>query len=352
MNIALFFTFLVLVGASLVNAQWFLHRTTTENIDRNFTLLPAHLTTGREQRLFMMQRERPGTTSHPALTVGFWYPQAQQRWSLFNQQNTAPMSIGLEFAIYRAEEGDRVFIQRYVAAENALISEIDHPELNGNPNTYPFLTQNWDASGVYDTRNVSVVYYNSDNARWIITPADVEPGGGDFPQFPDGVSWNVLVRSPDERTFRVEVLTESEFLTLDHPLLNGNPSALLLVTQESKIGYGEGRVRIKTVYDSELSRWLIQTGSTFSLPRGNRYLVALIEQSDVPVPALNIESVPPRNLLSMPTEFGQSYQLETSLDMKTWLAEGLPFAGNGKVRQYPTTVVLPQNHYRLTRSPE
>jgi hypothetical protein len=73
----------------------------------------------------------------------------------------------------------------------------------------------------------------------------------------------------------------------------------------------------------------------------------------VPVPTLSIAQDSPQNLLSLPTEFGQSYQMQTSSELNDIrLDEGLPFSGNGETRVYPTAVVLPSLCYRVVRTLE
>jgi serine/threonine protein kinase len=113
---------------------------------------------------------------------------------------------------------------------------IDNPLTNGNPNAILMVAQNWNpggGNGTYNNHRVGVWY---DGARWAIFNQDLAP-------MTSQASFNVLVPSQSSSVF-VQVATPqncgNNYTTIDNPLTNGNPNAIVMVTQSWNPGGGNG----------------------------------------------------------------------------------------------------------------
>jgi hypothetical protein len=113
---------------------------------------------------------------------------------------------------------------------------IDHPLTNGNPQAIVMVTQNWNPGGRKGTYNKHPVGVWYDGAHWAIFNQDL---AAMTPQ----AFFNVLVLSQSSSVF-VQVVTaknsRDNYTVIDHPLTNGNPQAIVMVTQNWNPGGGKG----------------------------------------------------------------------------------------------------------------
>jgi serine/threonine protein kinase len=129
------------------------------------------------------------------------------------------------------------FIQQATADTiRANYTIIDNLLTNGNPNAIVMVTQNWNpggGKGTYNNHPVGVWY---DGARWAIFNEDL---AAMTPQ----AFFNVLVLNQSSSVF-VQVATPKNsvdnYTVIDNPLTNGNPHALVMVTQNWNPGGGRG----------------------------------------------------------------------------------------------------------------
>lgn len=167
------------------------------------------------------------------------------------------------------------FVQQ-ATANNIVLNQmlIDHPLLNGDPSQIPFVTQNWNPGtidGVYNTAEVGV-WYSAFAQKWTVFNEDVSDMG-------EGTSFNILI--PDENNLVFTVTTSlantlSYITTLDHPALNGNPSAAVYVS----LGYtGEYNTHpVGVWYDPFASRWTIFNEDLVTMPIGVTFHVLVVLQ--------------------------------------------------------------------------
>jgi serine/threonine protein kinase len=113
---------------------------------------------------------------------------------------------------------------------------IDHPLTNGNPNALVMVAQSWNPGGGKGTYNKHPVGVWYDGARWAIFNQDL---AAMTPQ----AFFNVLVLSQSSSVF-VQVASArnstDNYTVIDHPLTNGNPNAIVMVTQNWNPGGGKG----------------------------------------------------------------------------------------------------------------
>jgi serine/threonine protein kinase len=122
----------------------------------------------------------------------------------------------------------RVFVQRATPdtiRQNYTI--IDNPLTNGDPNAILMVTQNWNPGGGNGTYNNHPVGVGYDGVYWAIFNEDLAP-------MTAKACFNVKVLSQDASVF-VQVATDQNsignYTVIDHPLTNGNPNAIVMVTQ-------------------------------------------------------------------------------------------------------------------------
>jgi hypothetical protein len=203
------------------------HKATVANISSNWTTLDNPLTNGNPNAIvFVTPNWNPGSVggtydNHP---IGVWYNSG--RWAIFNQDRVA-MPVDAAFNVLVLVPASGVFVHTATAGNIAgNYTKIDNALTNGNPNAIVFTTPNWNPGGVggtYDKHAIGVWY---DAGKWAIFNQDTAA-------MPVGAPFNVLVPNPDTSVF-VHVATaaniNSNWTTIDHPLTNGKPNAIVLVT--------------------------------------------------------------------------------------------------------------------------
>jgi len=169
-----------------------------------------------------------------------------------------------------------VFIHR-ATPENSQgdYTYLDDPAANGDPNAVLLVTAAVDQeNGAYNDRNIGV-WYEPDRQRWAIFNQNLAP-------IPPGTIFNVVVlRTPENAVFRAAPASTDQYSTyLDHPVANGNPGAVLTVTQNWNPGGGGGVYNNHPVgvrYDPDRQRWAVFNKDLASIPEGVFFNVAVWE---------------------------------------------------------------------------
>jgi hypothetical protein len=239
------------------------HTATAGNSAFNFTLIDHPLTNGNPNAiLFVTQNWNPGGMgiTYNDYPIGVWYYHGEQKWAIFNQDETSTMPIDAAFNVFIATTDSATFV--HTATVGNIVGHytfIDHPLTNDNPNAIVFVTQNWNPGGVGDTYNDHPigVWYSSASQKWAIFNQDSA-------SMPDGAAFNVLIPAVDTSVFvhiaRATNITDN-YTLIDHPLTNDNPNAIVFVTQNWNPGGGEtgtyNDYPIGVWYDSSAQKWSI-----------------------------------------------------------------------------------------------
>jgi hypothetical protein len=148
-------------------------------------------------------------------------------FSVFNQQSSTPMSLGQTYFAMRNGLRDTSVEHIANAASSTSfpnVTRLDHPRLNGQTAVTPVVTQRWNptgSAGTYNNRAVGL-WYNA--SRWNVYNQDNAA-------MPDGAGFHVLVPELfNDYAFRVDVPSVRGAQILDHPRLNHNPCAHLVVS--------------------------------------------------------------------------------------------------------------------------
>ncbi len=223
--------------------------------------------------LFVTPNYNPGGSggtydNHP---IGVRYSSSSQRWSIFNE-DFAAMPVNAAFNVFVSPTDSGAFIHRATLAnifENW--TDIDSPITNNNPNLLLFVTPNLNPGaigGIVENHNIGV-FYDSGVKKWSVFNQDVAA-------MLMNTTFNVLVAPPTWAAF-AHVATTSNismyYTVIDNPLLNGNPSAIVLATPyTSAVGGTLDDHPIAAAY-SDTTGWVIVHTDRFVMPIGAAFNV-------------------------------------------------------------------------------
>jgi Clostridial hydrophobic W/Secretion system C-terminal sorting domain/Ricin-type beta-trefoil lectin domain-like len=107
-------------------------------------------------------------------------------------------------------------------ASGSHVSPVNHSLTNSNSDALLFTTSDYGSGGPYHTKTTGVWYNGS---QWTIYNQDLTP-------MPAGSKFNVLISEPSANAFMHTATSPTGHITIiNHPRLNNNPNARLLVTQ-------------------------------------------------------------------------------------------------------------------------
>ncbi|BCX05518.1 MAG: hypothetical protein KatS3mg053_3456 [Candidatus Roseilinea sp.] len=156
-------------------------------------------------------------------------------------------------------------------------THIDHPLLNGNPNAIFLVTQNWNPGGVGGTYNNNPigVWYDILQSKWAIFNQSLT-------NMPSGAAFSVFVPATGSPAF-VHTATagniSGNWTAIDHPSLNNNPNALVLVTQNYNPGGGGGTYNnhpVGVFYSITQQKWAIFNPDLAPMPVGADFNVMVL----------------------------------------------------------------------------
>ncbi|MFP4345287.1 MAG: hypothetical protein ACLFU8_11385 [Anaerolineales bacterium] len=265
----------------LENSPSFTHGATAGNTSGHVTqLIHPRMDEQPDIVALITQNWNPGGiggtyNDHPP---GLWYSTVQEEWRIFNQ-GFATMPLNAAFNVYVPNMDAGVFVHKATAANNHVgyATLLEHPLTDNDPDAIAFITQNWNPGGVGGTYNphpVSLWYVDAED-QWVIFNTDSAA-------MPEGASFNVFVPLPGPNVFVHEATAANRVLNwtyLDHPLLNNNPHARILVTQNWNPGGGVGITNNKEVgvwYDNGEDRWAIFNQDESTMPEAASFNVFVI----------------------------------------------------------------------------
>lgn len=144
-------------------------------------------------------------------------------WSVFNQNVNVAMNVGQRFMAL-VPVGGKTSISHLTTLANlgGNLSRIEDPELNARPYMVAIALHRWE--GVYHDQPIGLQYTSAGGGRWQLRNENAATA------MPEGLAFNILAApafSPN--AFRT-TLTRSGFdWPLEHPLLDHNPCAVVLV---------------------------------------------------------------------------------------------------------------------------
>jgi len=161
----------------------FMHKATTGNIDKNWTVIDHPKCNNKPNAVILVTQNWKGTYNPKAL--GVWY--TGSRWAIYNQDKSA-MPSGTNFNVMVLEEGTalgsaNVFIAKATSTtkNNSLGKYIASTGVTNTGATL-FVTQNWKNNGPYND-HVEAVWH--DGKAWTVYNQDKQT-------IPDNAKFNVV----------------------------------------------------------------------------------------------------------------------------------------------------------------
>ena len=208
----------------------FVHKATAGNSAGCYTRIDNPLTNGNPNAIvFVTPNFNPGGVggTFDNHNIGVYYSVGQ--WRICNQDLTA-IPVNASFNVLVLVPASDIFVHTATAGNSAGdYTRIDNALTNGHPNAIVFTTPNYNPGGVgemYSDYNIGVWYSNT-ASQWAIFNQD------ELTAIPASTAFNVLVPNPDTSVFVHKAIAANisgHTTTIDHPLTNGNPDAILLVT--------------------------------------------------------------------------------------------------------------------------
>lgn len=160
---------------------------------------------------------------------------------------------------------------------------ISDPSINGDPDAVVLVTLTVDrgsTGGSTYNHNIGVWYALPYKKKWAIFNQDRAA-------VPAGATFEVVVPPKSESFVHHAGLinTVGNYTYLDDPLTNGNPDAVLSVTQNWNPGGGRGVYNnhaISVLYDKDLQKWAIYNRDGAPMPDGAAFNVAVSGSANDP----------------------------------------------------------------------
>jgi hypothetical protein len=154
---------------------------------------------------------------------------------------------------------------------------ISDPSMNGNPDAIVLILRQSNVGSTSYKHNIGV-WYEGGARKWAIFNQDRAA-------VPAGATFEVVVPRASARFVHHARLmnTAGNYTYLDDRLTNGEPDAVLSVTQNWNPGGGRGVYNdhpVDTVYDAQVERWAIYNRDNVSIPKGAAFNVAVSAGAD------------------------------------------------------------------------
>jgi hypothetical protein len=252
----------------------FVQKATTGNTANVYsTYIDNALTNGNPNAIVQVtQNYNPGGVltgtgdDHP---IGVFYNGS--KWEIYNQDLSA-MQVDVSFNVLVLVPSSAFFVQKSTAGNTQnSTTMIDNALTNAHDNVIVFITPNLTpggVTGVYNNHNTGV---SRSGAASVIFNQDLAA-------MPLNAAFNVLVPNPDTSVFvhtASAANINSHTTTIDYPLTNGNPNAIILVTPNFAAGGTCGCIHddhpIGVNYDG--TQWRIFNQDGAAMPVGAAFNV-------------------------------------------------------------------------------
>ncbi|MCL4487232.1 MAG: hypothetical protein M1570_03765 [Chloroflexi bacterium] len=260
-----------------LNTAVFVQTATAGNSAGDYTDIDNPLSNGNPNAVVMATPDyNPGgrpTGVYDDHSIGVWYNDTTNKWSIFNQDHTAiPLGAAFNVLVFTTDAGE--FVQKATTANIAHDwTDIYYPLTNGNPNALVFVTPNWNPGGIgntYENHAIGVWYDNS--SKWAIFNQDKSNMAPD-------VAFNVLIPPPGANVF-VQTAnagnSAGDHTDIDNPLTNNNPQAIFVVTPNwnpGGIGNTYENHAIGVRYNTGTNKWSIFDQDQTAIPPGAAFNV-------------------------------------------------------------------------------
>jgi len=265
-KLVLFITFLLtaFIGFSQGGDVLFVHTVTAGNTVGPITYIDHPLLNDNPDAILIITHSLAGDGSvdYNNKPTGIYYTNGSiHKWGIYNE-DSSDMAVSNSFNVYIP--GTKATAFETISTGGDSFFYIDNALTNNKPDLKLIITHNFGSAGPYFPINLGVWYSNTEN-KWSIFAQD------EATEIPVGAKFNVLaIPSNVGYNFDVSFIhnataasqTSNNGTAIDHPLLNNNPDAKIMVTHFDDTGITSFNHTLTTYYNSAVNRWKIVTEDT------------------------------------------------------------------------------------------
>jgi hypothetical protein len=218
-----------LMGQATYFGPNYLHLDDGSNCVANYTILDASVVGSNPSDILLFTHVKGvagrGHDAIMPLSRGVWWDGFA--WTIFNEYIPGGMDTAYAFNVLNAKNSGTGFTHTVTAANSyGNYSEIDNSLLNGHPEAVFFISKSF-GIGVTELAHVGIFY---DGPNWsVYNEATANP-------LQVNSTYNIFVPESGTSCYK-HTATSSNYMTmLDHPLLNGNPDAKIIVIHNLSSG--------------------------------------------------------------------------------------------------------------------
>lgn len=199
------------------------HTTSASNLVNNYTVIDDGRLNNNPAKKFHVFDQLGNYNQE---VFGVFYSTSQNKWCIYNQDNSEDMEENLVFNIIVPKANNGFEEAIHTANGNNTSNHftfINHPDANNNPDAIIFITQVWNPggtlSGVYNNHNVGVEYAN--NGYWRIYNEDLA-------NIPLGASFNMIIFKNNSIGLDESKLAVNSVRIVPNPVTSGGTFTLVL----------------------------------------------------------------------------------------------------------------------------
>lgn len=198
-----------------------------------------------------------------------WWNESDQ-WALMAENSANDIPTNAHFHILSAAAGASVFRHTSLSSPSSSTT-LNDTSVNGKQDAFLLVSRTSSLSTHVSNPRPFGIYpwYNGTEWRWVVENFDGT-------SFPGSTSFSVYAQERSPNAFLVEVSAGNRNadnnLVLDHPLLNGTPCAMPLITAVQGSNYFANQGAYNLYYDDVSQRWgVFQFGNGGVMPLGARF---------------------------------------------------------------------------------
>jgi hypothetical protein len=265
-------------GRRSLSRGFFVHTAFSPTIDGGVTYLNHPLLNNNPNAIFLATQnwnpygDQEGVYNQSE--IGAYYSNTEKRWTVFNEDATG-MTENASFNIYIPPSGSTAQVHTTTGSNiSSSWTTLDDPLLNDNSTALVFALHDHNPGGGAGN------YFNHHLGVWFAFASRWAIFNQDSYTMPVGVSFNVYFRTEGLDAFRHTATadnSEENYTYLDHPLLNGRPGALMIVTPNFEPNSVLNDYAIGVWYDVSLGRWGIFNQADAPIAPGASFNVLVAE---------------------------------------------------------------------------
>ncbi|MCT8338890.1 T9SS type A sorting domain-containing protein [Flavobacteriaceae bacterium TK19130] len=224
----------LLVALMLTGVIWaqdmFTHIATSENIVNNLTVIDHPSLNDNEDAIVIITHywnPLGGDGIYNDNVTGVFYNTSTDRWIILNQDFNNDIVEGSAYNVYVTDDSEGTI---HIASEEnegpgPNVTRINDPLFNGNSEGLAFITNYFNPNEVFNDHVTAMYYDNVANRRGIFTQ--------DVNAIPEDAAFFAVIQESGDFNFRHEATagnTAGNSTEINHPFLNDNPDAMLVVS--------------------------------------------------------------------------------------------------------------------------